>query len=164
MLVNERKPKHIICEVENDGLVAAGRVVPFPAQIQKPAILALLPHEASMAERGYIRTMTVNGNSLEDIGIFDGDSVIVKKAFNKREITSKTVCIVYIPANGEVCAKRVRFAEGRVALESCNRDVPPMFFHPDDIEIRGIVIGMHRTPDVTGSFAKGRLSTDDIPF
>ena len=164
-MLEENKNKYVICELENEGFVAAGRVVPFPAQVQQPATLALSPAQAALASEGLIKTMTINGDSLEGIGIFDGDSVIVKKAFSKREIGSNTICIVYIPANGEVCAKRVKFGEGRIRLESCNRDVPPMYFEPNDVEIRGVVIGLHRKPDAFGSFLKGRIDdNDEIPF
>jgi SOS-response transcriptional repressor LexA len=109
-----------------------------------------------------IKTLTISGNSLEGIGIFDGDKVVCKKAFSQKEIGNDTICIVYIPALGETVAKKIRFLGGHMVLKSCNNEVPDMKVKPDDVEIRGVVIELHRKPDELGRFDRGYES--DYPF
>lgn len=160
--MRSRKRDRNVVSVENEGFIAAGRVIPFPAQ-SAATLTALTREEEALADRGLIKTMTIVGDSLEGVGIYNGDEVIVKKICDKKDITRKTVCVVYIPSTGEVCGKRVRFARGAVTLESCNPDVPPMYFHPDEIEIRGTIIALHRTPNIDGRFDRG-YEDREIPF
>jgi hypothetical protein len=151
-----------IVQVEDEGFVAAGRTVAFPAP-DSTSFLALTPAEADLAERGLIRTMTICGPSLEGIGLYDGDKVILKKAFSKNEITRDTVCIVYMPALGEeVLAKKIRFEGEWIKLRACHPDVGDRLVKPEEVEIRGIVIGMQRRPDPHGRFDRGYDS--DVPY
>ena len=144
----------IITEVEDEGFVAAGRTINFPAP-ESTTIIALPPRLAELAKKGLIKTLTIYGNSLEGVGIYDGDKVVCKKAFSKKEVTKHSICIVYIPATGEIVAKRVRFVDDWLILKSCNDDVPDIKTKPDDVDIRGIVIALHRGPDKYGRFDRG---------
>ncbi len=148
-------------EVSDEGYVAAGRMVAFPAP-ESSTTLALSKPMAHLAKQGLLKTMTISGNSLEDIGIYDGDKVIVKRAFSKKEVGPHTICIVYIPATGEIVAKRVSFNQSHILLRSCNRDVPDMYVEPNEVDIRGVVIGLHRSPDALGRFDRGY--DEDIPL
>lgn len=148
-------------ETENEDFVAAGKMIPFPAQ-KSTTILALTPQQATLAKEGLIKTMTVYGNSLEDIGIFDGDKVICKKAFHRKEIGPHTICIVYVPSIGDSVAKKVRILGKETLLKSCNRDVPDMYVDTETLDIRGIVIGLQRSPDSLGRFDRGY--DEDIPL
>ena len=144
----------VIVEVEDEGFVAAGRTINFPAP-DSTTIVALPPHLADLAKKGLIKTLTISGNSLEGVGIYSGDRVVCKKAFSKKEITNKSICIVYIPATGEVVAKRIRFSGEWIVLQACNHEVPDIKVKPDDIDIRGVVIALHRGPDEYGRFDRG---------
>lgn len=144
-----------IVEVDDEGFVAAGRTVAFAAP-DSTSFLALTPVEADLAEKGLIRTMTIAGPSLEGIGLYDGDKLILKKAFSRNEITRDTVCIVYMPTRGEeVLAKKIRFEGEFIKLRACHAEVADIFVNKDDVEIRGIVIGMQRRPDSHGRFDRG---------
>lgn len=156
-----KETNDIVIEVQDEGFVAAGRTIPFPAP-ESTTLVALPPALADLAKQGLVRTMTVFGNSLEGVGIFDGDKLICKKAFSRKEIGHHTICIVYVPNSGEVVAKRVLFRENMVVLRSCNGDVPDMIFNKDEVDIRGVVIGLHRQPDKIGRFDRGYDS--DIPY
>jgi len=151
----------VIVEVENEGLVAAGRTLAFPAP-ESTSIIALPERYADFAKTGKIKTLTVSGNSLLGIGLHDGDELICKQAFSKKEIGPNTICIVYIPALGEVVAKKIRFVAGELVLRSCNPDVPDIKARENDVDIRGVVIGLHRTPDEYGHFDRGY--EPDFPF
>lgn len=150
-----------VIELIDEGFVAAGKRVDFPIKHTKTWV-ALTDRQAQMAEQGHIRTMTVAGNSLEGVGIYDGDKVLCKKVFNKKEIKDDSICIVFIPSNGEVVAKKVRFQPPYLRLISCNDSVSDIYVNADDVEIRGIVIGLVRMADNFGRFDRGY--TSDIPF
>lgn len=112
--------------VPKDGIVA----VPVPDSIPKNEELA---------------TLTVNGNSLERVGIFDGDIVLVRRISNKRQIKRHTVCVVYIPSLGEVMAKKVTFEDDYLVLHYCGLEPQePMAFVAEEVEIRGMVISATR--------------------
>lgn len=157
------KDSHLeLFELEDEGFVSAGRsIIPFPAQ-PSTTIVALTPEQAALAKQGLIKTMTIYGNSLEGIGIYDGDKVVCKKAFHKKEITPQTICIVYVPQTGEIVAKRVRFLGKEILLRSCNRESPDIYVDPESVDIRGIVIALHRSPDALGRFDRGY--DEDIPL
>jgi SOS-response transcriptional repressor LexA len=140
-----------IVEVESEGYVAAGRTIPFPPP-ESSTLLALPPQLVQLAKQGMVKTMTITGNSLSGVGIYDGDEVVCKKTFSKKEIGRNTICIVYIPATGEVVAKKIDFRDDYLILRSCNADYPDMKVKPDDVDIRGIVIQLVRKPDFDGHF------------
>ena len=151
----------ILIEVENEGFVAAGRAIAFPAP-ESTSIIALPERLVNLAQKGMIKTLTISGNSLAGIGIFDGDRVVCKKAFSKKEISNDTICIVYIPSLGETVAKKIRFIGDHMVLKSCNDEVPDMKVKPAEVEIRGVVIELHRKPDELGRFDRGYVS--EFPF
>ena len=144
-----KETDNVTVEVQNEGFVAAGRTVPFPA-LARSTMITLPPNLADLARKGMIKTLTISGNSLEGVGIYDGDEVVCKKAFSKKEINNQTICIVYLPATGEVVAKRIRFQAEWLILKSCNNGVPDMKVRPDDVDIRGVVISLLRGPDELG--------------
>lgn len=144
----------VIADVENEGEVAAGRVLWFP-QASETNQIPLTPQQAELAKKGLIKTMTVDGRSLEDIGIYHGDKLLCAKVFHRKEIKQDTVCIVYVAELGETVAKKVRFGGDKVLLKSCNRDVEDFYVPAEQADIRGIVIELIRRPDGNGRFDRG---------
>ena len=150
-----------LVELENHGYVAAGKTVAF----QPPAgttTVPLPPALAREARKGLVGTMTAHGRSLEGVGIFDGDVLIVRRAESRREIGRDTICIVYIPATGEVLAKKIRFMDDVILLRSSNAEVPDIKVKATDVDVRGIVLFLYRKPDEYGRFDRGYVN--DIPF
>jgi repressor LexA len=90
-------------------------------------------------------TLEVSGNSMIEDGIFDGDVLIVQeqKAARNGEIS---VCVV----DNEATVKRFYLHQGsglarpQVELRPANADMDSMWYSPDQVEIRGIVIGLLR--------------------
>jgi len=149
--------KYEIRNLLNFGQVGAGKVVQFiPKEERIPVALPRhLPHNDSIA------TVTVCGPSLTDLGISDGDVLIVKLRFSRKMITQKTICIVYILATGELLAKRVRHSPNGVTLLSSGGGAKNLFFEHEAIEIRGVVVGHQRM------FPDGQcpeLKMPELPF
>lgn len=123
--------------VPYEGQVGAGRLLPFVA---KDGVIEV-PVPDSIGEGEQLGTMTVNGSSLERVGIFDGDIVLVRRVTSRRQIKRNSICVVYIPSLGEVLAKKVTFEEDVIILHHCGIEPrEPMAFTADEVEVRGIVI------------------------
>jgi SOS-response transcriptional repressor LexA len=129
-------------EVPYEGQVGAGRL-PL-AFVPKDGIVAV-PVPDSIPKSDHLATMTVNGNSLERVGIFDGDIVLVRQITSKRQIKRNSVCVVYVPSLGEPMAKKVSFDGDYLVLHYCGMDPQePMYVLAEEAEIRGIVISVTR--------------------
>lgn len=82
----------------------------------------------------------INGDSLKNDGIFDGDFAIIHITQDLSDgnlaavFTSYGMLIKYIFLN----------ADGRVRLESANDEYPPLYFEPIEITIQGKVIRTER--------------------
>lgn len=150
----------IIKDIPNEGFVGAGRMIAFPG-IKTSIAMPVTSKQADMVNNGQIRALTVSGDSLNGIGLYDGDRILCKKVYSKKEIGPQTVCTIYIPSTGEVVAKRIRFVGNDIILRSCHPNVGDMVFHPDEIDIRGVVIALYREPDIAGRF--DRDYEEEIP-
>jgi SOS-response transcriptional repressor LexA len=106
--------------------------------------------------------MEVSGESLRDYRIHDRDILVYKKNVTNRDLKPESICVVYIIATGEMLAKKVRYSEGRVALIAGAEGYKPLYYEPDQIEIRGIVFQRVTLIGPSGGFRK--QGDDDIPF
>lgn len=127
--------------VPYEGQVGAGRLLPF---VPKDGVIEL-PVPDSIPQNETLGTMTVNGSSLERVGIFDGDIVLVRRLTSKRQIKRNTICVVYVASTGEVLAKKITFEEDYLVLHSCGmQPEPPLYVLAGEAEIRGMVISATR--------------------
>jgi DNA polymerase V len=83
----------------------------------------------------------VSGNSMENVGIHDGDTLIVDRA-----LTPSDRSVVIAVLNGELTVKRVRTAGGTLRLVPENSDMEPIKVTPEmDFEVWGVVTNViHR--------------------
>ncbi len=118
------------------GKVAAG--LPIEA-VQDTETIAV--PEDMLARGGYNYVLRVNGDSMIDEQIRDGDYIIV----NSRETAHNGEMVVAL-VNGESATvkKFYRESDGRVRLQPANPTMPPMYFPASDVKIQGIVIGVIR--------------------
>lgn len=130
---------------------ASAKILNFPVD-RGQVVLPLPPDLAKLAKKGAVDLITLDGDSLEGIGLFDGDQVLCKTAFSKREIKANTVCIVYIPEQDDTFAKKVVFKDGNVILKSFNPNIADKVYGADEVVVQGIVIGLLLNPDSSGHF------------
>ena len=84
--------------------------------------------------------LEIEGDSMIEAGIFDGDMVIIKKAD-----TAATGDIVVALVEGEEATlKRLRKKGGSIALEPANRNYETRIFGPDQVEVQGKLVGLIR--------------------
>jgi repressor LexA len=129
-----------------DGTVATGLVrVPLlgrvaagtPIEAVQVDESIVIPEE--MLGGGETYALRVQGDSMIDDGIHDGDVVVVE-----RRSTADDGATVVAVVNGAATIKRLRRQRGRIQLLPANPAVAPIVAHPDDVEIRGVVVALLR--------------------
>ena len=104
------------------------------SQSRRVSILDLINHGDSEG----IIVANVDGWSMRDIGINDGDSVLVR---TKGEASDGDIVLAHIEGHGQV-VKRLRIYADRVILESANPDYDNIIVsNPTELRIQGVVIG-----------------------
>lgn len=129
-------------EVDHFGHVAAGTTVEFYDHPR--AQLILRPQWVrDFAEVG---TVTVEGDSLSEDGILDGDVLIVKRRIHAGEIKSGKLVIALLPT-GRSVVKRIYFEGDQIVLRSSNPKYKDMIFGQDEIVVEAIVKELKRVLD-----------------
>lgn len=116
------------------GKVAAGN--PIEA-IENPNEYFSLPKEF-VPKNHEVFTLEVNGESMINVGIFDGDIVIVKKQSN----ASNGEIVVAMTDENEVTLKRFYKENGHIRLQPENDFLEPIILN--NVTILGKAIGLYR--------------------
>lgn len=117
------------------GKIAAG--MPIEA-LRDPAEYIGVP--PSMLGSGDHYALTIEGDSMVDAGILDGDTVIIQHA-DRADNGSIVVALV---DNEEATLKRLRRKGESIALEPANPDYETRIFGPDRVKVQGKLIGLLR--------------------
>jgi len=89
-------------------------------------------------QRGSLFALQVEGMSMRDEGIFDGDYVIVEQRNHARNGER----VVALLPNGETTLKSFFKERGQIRLQPANPEFPPILV--DDCQIQGVVVGVLR--------------------
>lgn len=116
------------------GRVAAGE--PIEA-IENPEAIDV---PANMVGNGDHYVLQVQGNSMIDENIQDGDYVIVQP----RETAGDGDMVVALLDDGEATLKTFYRDGDQIRLQPANADMSPLYVNPDQVRIRGVVIGVMR--------------------
>jgi repressor LexA len=95
---------------------------------------------AGMLGRGEHYALTVEGDSMIDAGIHEGDTVLIERCENADNGT----IVVALVDNNEVTLKRLRRKGDSIALEPANPSHKTRIFGPDRVKIQGRLIGLMR--------------------
>lgn len=117
------------------GRIAAG--TPIEA-IQSHSHTIAVPPEMLGAGEHY--ALEVRGDSMIDAGIFDGDTVLIKK----QEHASTGEIIVALVDDEEATLKRLRRKGNTIALEAANPAYETRIFPPDRVKVQGRLVGLLR--------------------
>jgi repressor LexA len=118
------------------GEVAAGQ----PIEAIPDAETVLVPPDL-LRRRGENYVLRVVGNSMIDEQIRDGDQIIV----NSRPTADDGEMVVALIGGESATVKKLyRERDGRIRLQPANETLQPMFFHPDEVTIQGVVVGVIR--------------------
>ena len=117
------------------GKIAAGTPV---EAIQNE--VSRIPLPANIEKDGEFFGLKVQGDSMIEAGINDGDTVIVKKA----DTADNGKIVVALIDNHEAMLKRIRRKGKTIALESANRNYETKIFGPDRVKVQGILVSLYR--------------------
>lgn len=95
---------------------------------------------AGMLGRGEHYALSVEGDSMIDAGIHDGDTVLIERCENAE---NGTIVVALVDSN-EVTLKRLRRKGDSIALEPANASHKTRIFGPDRVKIQGRLIGLMR--------------------
>ena len=84
--------------------------------------------------------LEVDGDSMVDAGIHDGDTVIIQRT----DTAENGAIVVALVEGSEVTLKRLRRKGASVALEPANQAYETRIFGPDQVEVQGRLIGLMR--------------------
>lgn len=128
-------PASASIEVPMMGRIAAG--VPISA-IQDHT--ANVPVPPDMLRSGDHFALEVNGDSMIEAGILDGDTVIIRKADTARN----GEIVVALVEEEEATLKRLWRRGDLVALEAANPAYETRIFGPDQVRVQGTLAGLLR--------------------
>ena len=128
-----------------DGSQPRGRSVPLVGKVTAgQPILAIenieeyltLPQNLLGGDEGFC--LRVEGESMIDVGILDGDIVVLRK----QDTAENGEIVVAMNSDDEATVKRVYFEENRVRLQPENRTMAPIY--AESVTILGKVIALFR--------------------
>ncbi len=99
-----------------------------------------IPLPSNIEKNGEYFGLKVQGDSMIEAGINDGDTVIVKKT----DTADNGKIIVALIDDHEAMLKRIRRKGKTVALESANRNYETKIFGPDRVKVQGILVSLYR--------------------
>lgn len=137
----ENKPRAIdvirreeIVKIPIVGMIAAGQ--PIEAIEIPGATISLSKKEISSREKHY--ALRVQGDSMVNEGIFDGDVVVIRK----QETADDGQTVVAIIDDNEATLKKIYREKNRIKLQPANQAMLPIY--RKDVEVRGVVVKIIR--------------------
>ena len=122
-------------EVPVLGKIAAGTPV---EAIQNEVSRVPLPN--NIEKNGEYFGLKVQGDSMIDAGISEGDTVIVKKT----DTAENGKIVVALIDDHEAMLKRIRRKGKTIALESANKNYETKIFGPDRVKVQGVLVSLYR--------------------
>ena len=95
---------------------------------------------ASMLGGGEHYALTVEGDSMIEAGILDGDIVLIKRC----DTAENGTIVVALVDDNEATLKRLRRKGASIALEPANQKYETRIFGPDRVKVQGRLVGLLR--------------------
>jgi repressor LexA len=118
------------------GRIAAG--TPIEA-LSDPSRFISVPGD--LIGRGEYYCLEVEGDSMVEAGILDGDTVVIERSDNAE---NGAIVVAFVEGQ-EVTLKRLRKRHNSVALEPANADYETRIFGPDQVKVQGKLVGLVRS-------------------
>ncbi len=122
-------------EVSVLGEIAAGTPV---EAIQNE--ISKVPLPANFNKKDELFGLKIQGDSMIEAGINDGDTVIIKKT----DTANNGQIVVALIDNNEAMLKRLRRKGKTVALESANQNYETKIFGPNRVKVQGVLVSLYR--------------------
>ncbi len=123
------------------------RELPLLGKIAAGTPIAAIQHERerypvpeSMLGSGDHYVLEIEGDSMIEAGILNGDLVVIKRG----DTANSGEIVVALVEGEEATLKRLRKKGGSIALEPANRAYETRIFGPDQVEVQGKLVGLIR--------------------
>ncbi|WP_297800301.1 transcriptional repressor LexA [uncultured Brevundimonas sp.] len=123
------------------------RELPLLGKIAAGTPIAAIQHEQdripvpeSILGSGEHYLLEIEGDSMIEAGILDGDTVVIKRTSN----ANNGEIVVALVEGEEATLKRLRRKGQSIALEPANRAYETRIFGPDQVEVQGKLVGLIR--------------------
>jgi len=133
--LDQEKSNEEDSEIPVLGKIAAGTPV---EAIQNE--VSRIPLPVNLEKNGEYFGLKVEGDSMLEAGISEGDTVIIKKT----DTADNGKIVVALIDNHEAMLKRIRRKGKTIALESANRNYETKIFGPDRVKVQGILVSLYR--------------------
>ena len=118
------------------GKIAAG--TPIEAISDPTRYIGVPP---TLVGHGDHYALEIDGDSMIDAGIHDGDTVVIEKC----DTAENGTIVVALVDNSEATLKRIRKKGDTIALEPANKDFETRIFGPDRVKVQGKLVGLIRS-------------------
>ena len=102
--------------------------------------ISRIPLPVSLNKNDNFFGLKIQGDSMIEAGINDGDTVIIKKA----DKADNGQIVVALVDDYEAMLKRIRVKGKTVALESANKNYETKIFGPDRVKVQGVLVSLYR--------------------
>lgn len=93
-----------------------------------------------LLDKGEHYALEVEGDSMVDAGIYDGDTAIIQRT----DVAENGTIVVALVDNEEVTLKRLRRRGQSIALEPANASYETRICGPDQVKVQGRLVGLMR--------------------
>ena len=126
--------------VENSEIPVLGKIAAGTPVEALQNEVSRIPLPANMEKNGEYFGLKVQGDSMIEAGISEGDTVIVKKT----DTADNGKIVVALIDDHEAMFKRIRRKGKTIALESANRNYETKIFGPDRVKVQGVLVSLYR--------------------
>ncbi len=147
-IYNSFSPSVIKGGLDNDTGTNDGSDIPVLGKIAAGTPVEAIQNEVSriplpenIEKKGEFFGLKVQGDSMIEAGINDGDTVVIKKT----DIAENGKIVVALIDDHEAMLKRIRKKGKTVALESANKNYETKIFGPDRVKVQGVLVSLYRS-------------------
>ena len=126
--------------VENSEIPVLGKIAAGTPVEAIQNEVSRIPLPANMEKNGEYFGLKVQGDSMIEAGISEGDTVIVKKT----DTADNGKIVVALIDDHEAMLKRIRRKGKTIALESANKNYETKIFGPDRVKVQGVLVSLYR--------------------
>lgn len=123
------------CSLPFIGAIAAGK----PIEAIEDKQYMSVPEQLKTDKSCYI--LQVKGDSMIEDGIFDGDWVVIEQ----RSTARNGEIVVALIEKSEATLKYIEQYPHETVLLPANKDMQPMHYKPQQVEIQGVLVGQMRS-------------------
>ena len=119
------------------GSIAAGGLIESYADLNETLDLS------DVLSKKDIFALTVNGDSMKDAFITDGDMVLMEPVFDKNYLKNGTIVSAMVPGTGTTL-KYFFKKDNKIVLEAANPNYEPIILDLDEVSIQGSLLAVWR--------------------